>query len=129
MLFVQKEPLMLHSSPATHHQFCPHELAKQLRTLRLRKGWNMDRVAAAAGISRTTLHHLERGAVARPRAATLHRLARVLDVPVERLCHEVRSPAFRRNAPPEGGTTNGEHDDDFARRAFDRATNPEVAAV
>ena len=36
-------------------------LGSRLLALRLQRGWNMDHVAAAAGISRTTLFHLERG--------------------------------------------------------------------
>ncbi|MGQ0633054.1 MAG: helix-turn-helix domain-containing protein [Planctomycetaceae bacterium] len=59
-------------------------LGAQLQALRLGRGWNMDRVAAAAGISRTTLFHLERDAIRRPRASTLHKLALALEVPVER---------------------------------------------
>jgi transcriptional regulator with XRE-family HTH domain len=58
-------------------------LGERLQTLRLRHGWNMDEVAAAAGISRTTLFHLERGEIERPRASTLHKLAQVFQVPVE----------------------------------------------
>lgn len=58
-------------------------LGERLQILRLRHGWNMDEVAAAAGISRTTLFHLERGEIERPRASTLHKLAQVFQIPVE----------------------------------------------
>lgn len=60
-------------------------LGARLQSLRRRRGWIMDHVAAIAGVSRTTLCHLESGKIARPRVSTLQKLARVLEVPVESL--------------------------------------------
>lgn len=117
----------------------PHSprLADVLRNMRLRKGWNMDRVAAAAGISRTTLYHLERGAIAHPRAATLYKLARALGVPIERLQPGVsnRGPEEARLFPksrasdPKVETACSQLTDGVAGREFDRTTNPEVQTV
>jgi len=111
-------------------------LAQTLQALRRERGWNMDRVASKAGISRTTLFHLENGVIRRPRASTLYRLAQALDVPVERL--------FRRDERPSTGSQSGDpqwaespvvratasrESADMASREFDRATNPIVGEV
>jgi transcriptional regulator with XRE-family HTH domain len=117
-------------------------LARRLARLRLRRGWNMDHVARLAGISRTTLFHLERGATRRPRGSTLHKLARTLEVPVESLLDETfgetlvtgddsASPLSmskrRRAAPPENDASAARAMEQC--RAFDRATNTVVTAV
>jgi transcriptional regulator with XRE-family HTH domain len=73
-------------------------LGQRLQTLRLQHGWNMDQVAAAANISRTTLFHLERGEIQRPRASTLHKLAQVFQIPVE----SFQRLAAGRAVPPPG---------------------------
>src|SRR5262245_1292758 len=61
------------------------KLAGRLQAVRFQKGWDMNQVAAAAGISRTTLFHLERGKIARPRASTLHKIAQAVAIPIEAL--------------------------------------------
>lgn len=106
-------------------------LAETLQFLRRERGWNMDRVASTAGISRTTLFHLENAVIRRPRASTLHRLAQALDVTVDRLCSreesDMRSDHVRSTGPsppsPGFGLT------DLSSRDFDRATNPIVGEV
>jgi len=131
-------------------------LGERLRLLRLQKGWNMDRLAAAAGISRTTLHYLERDETPNPHAATLNKIARALSIAPESLTSD--SPPLRKGG--QGGA-----DEDFSAaantdelhssvelatnvdsvpsdppcppflrggenvREFDRATNPIVAHV
>src|SRR5207237_10884866 len=73
-------------------------LAQHLRTLRWRKGWDMARLAAAAGISRTTLPLVERGPRTHARASTLDNPARVRDVAVAHF----RAVSISRG--PAGGT-------------------------
>jgi DNA-binding SARP family transcriptional activator/DNA-binding XRE family transcriptional regulator/tetratricopeptide (TPR) repeat protein len=51
-----------------------------LRESRVRAGLTQDELAARAGVSVRTVRALENGAVARPQAASLRRLAAVLDV-------------------------------------------------
>jgi transcriptional regulator with XRE-family HTH domain len=99
-------------SPATDSA---GQFALRLKRLRRDKGWNMQQLAAAAGMSRTTLHHLEQGTVAQPRVSTLHKLASALEVSID---------AF--DVPAESSLA---HDDLAARRAFDRRTNVTVASV
>lgn len=86
-------------SPSTRPIESGAPLGERLQILRLRHGWNMDQVASAAGISRTTLFHLERGEIERPRASTLHKLAQVFQIPVEEF---QRSGAGRPARPPAG---------------------------
>jgi len=61
----------------------PEGIAALLRTGRIRKGWKQSELAEHAGVSRTTLIHLERGATQEPHAATLSKLAHALDIPPE----------------------------------------------
>jgi transcriptional regulator with XRE-family HTH domain len=74
------------SGPRTSGPVSP-VIAGLIREGRLRKGLNQDDLAQQAGVSRTTLHHLERGAVQKPRASTLARLATVLDLDPDLLWH------------------------------------------
>jgi transcriptional regulator with XRE-family HTH domain len=60
-------------------------LAKQIRDLRYAKGWGPDDLADRAQISRTAIYQIECGKTETPRAATLRRIARALDVPPEHL--------------------------------------------
>jgi transcriptional regulator with XRE-family HTH domain len=86
-------------------------VAARLRAAVGRQGWDLQQLAEAAGISRTTLYHLLEGHTSRPRGSTLHALAQVLQVPVDELLSAF--PTESRLSPA----------------AFDRATNPEVDAV
>lgn len=51
----------------------------------MQTGWSLEELAERAGVSRSTLHHLEHGTTPQPRLLTLHRVARALGVAVESL--------------------------------------------
>lgn len=98
-----------------------HWAGQQIRAARLRKGWNQLVLADKAGVSRTTLYQLERGAIPAPRFATLYRLATALEIPVTWLTPEALSE-----------TAVDVSDQTEARQAaaeLDRQTNPYVDAV
>jgi transcriptional regulator with XRE-family HTH domain len=118
----------------------PHpSLGSRLHALRLERGWNMDRVAAAAGISRTTLFHLGRDEINQPRASTLHKLARAFDVPIGHFGFRISDFGSGVRNRPDLGTDGrravqfrnpkSEIRNEVARRAFDRATNPIVSQI
>ena len=60
-------------------------LAKRIHDCRYAKGWGPDELAQKANISRTALYQIECGKTEAPRAGTIRRIARALEVPVERL--------------------------------------------
>jgi transcriptional regulator with XRE-family HTH domain len=60
-------------------------IAKRVRDCRYAKGWGPDELATRAEISRTALYQIECGKTETPRAATLRRIARALDVSIESL--------------------------------------------
>ena len=60
-------------------------LAERIRDCRYAKGWGPDELAHRADISRTALYQIECGKTETPRAGTLRRIARALDVSIERL--------------------------------------------
>jgi transcriptional regulator with XRE-family HTH domain len=60
-------------------------IAKRVRDCRYAKGWGPDELASRAEISRTALYQIECGKTETPRAATLRRIARALDVSIETL--------------------------------------------
>jgi transcriptional regulator with XRE-family HTH domain len=64
---------------------CVQKLAARIRIHRLRTGWSLEELAERAGVSRSTLHHLEHGTTQHPRLLTLHRLAKAFGVEVEML--------------------------------------------
>lgn len=66
-------------------EICVQKLAARLRIYRLRTGWSLEELAERAGVSRSTLHHLEHGTTPHPRLLTLHRLAKAFGVDVEHL--------------------------------------------
>ena len=106
------------SRPAWH-------VAEAIQRHRLQKGWDQGDLARRAGVSRTTLYSLERGGTRSPRATTLARLAKALDVTVEDLLPAVVSPdAIRRPHldSPDSPATGRQQD-------FDRCTNPLVSDV
>lgn len=71
----------------------PPDLAELIRSGRLRKGLNLEALAEQAGVSRTTVHHLERGGTHRPRASTLSRLAAVLDIDPDQMAEGWQPPS------------------------------------
>ncbi len=94
-------------------------VGQRIRSARLRKGWNQGDLATRAGVSRTTVFQLERGSIPAPHAATLHRLATALEIPVAWLNAEELPEAFQ---PPQRTTPD-------AAQEFDRQTNPYVDVV
>jgi transcriptional regulator with XRE-family HTH domain len=60
-------------------------LAERIRDCRYAKGWGPDELAQRADISRTALYQIECGKTETPRAGTLRRIARALEVPIDRL--------------------------------------------
>jgi len=60
-------------------------IARRVRDLRYAKGWGPDELASRAEISRTALYQIECGKTETPRAGTLKRIARALDVSIEAL--------------------------------------------
>jgi transcriptional regulator with XRE-family HTH domain len=58
---------------------------KNLRALRIKKGWTQEKLAQESGISYHTLIKIERGNIKDPRLGTLLKIAAALDVPIEKL--------------------------------------------
>ncbi len=58
------------------------DLGERIFRLRDERGWSQTELARRAGVSRTTLSHLEAGVTRSPSSPTLRRLARALDVTV-----------------------------------------------
>lgn len=71
-------------------------LAKRIRDYRYIKGWGPDELANRAQISRTALYQIESGKTELPRAATLRRIARALDVPMDILLGNTEIAAMER---------------------------------
>ncbi|MFC0187111.1 helix-turn-helix domain-containing protein [Fictibacillus aquaticus] len=67
------------------------QLGKTIKTLRLSKGFNVTRLAAAAGISKSYLSSIETQRT-NPSAHVLQKIAGALGVPVERLIYESVEP-------------------------------------
>lgn len=111
----------------------PPQIADLIREGRLRKGMNQDDLARRAGVSRTTLHHLERGAVQKPRASTLARIAATLEIPFEEFARLWESGTTSPAAP---GVSTANADSDGRppasgfnpAAAFDFQTNPQLSA-
>ncbi len=73
------------------------DTATAIRTLRTRRAWSQDHLAAAAGVSARTIQRIERG---RPAAAeTAIALAAALEVPVSDLWEPPGQPAAAPAAP------------------------------
>lgn len=60
-------------------------IATRVRDCRYSKGWGPDELATRAEISRTALYQIECGKTETPRASTLRRIAKALDVTIEAL--------------------------------------------
>ncbi len=69
-------------------------LAKKVRDCRYAKGWGPDELASKAEISRTALYQIECGKTELPRAGTLRRIAKALEVPIDDLLGESGVVAF-----------------------------------
>lgn len=68
-------------------------LAARLAELRLQRGWSLDELAMATGISRATLSRIERAETS-PTAALLNRLCVVYGLTMSRLLSEVEDDAL-----------------------------------
>lgn len=69
-------------------------IAKRVRDYRYAKGWGPDELAHRAEISRTALYQIECGKTETPRAGTLKRIAKALDVSIETLLGHEEAGAF-----------------------------------
>ena len=101
--------------------FDREKLAAQIRAGCLRAGWNIGELARQAGVSRTTLYHLERGTTRNPHYPTLQGIAAALGISVESLCEpSPKQPEQLRNIS-----------DSYSQgsRLFDRATNTDISEV
>ena len=99
----------------------PEKLVAQIRAGCLRKGWNIGELARQAGITRTTLYHLERGATRKPRYRTVQGIASALGISPELLCEpSAKQPVRLRNISDS---------DSPGSRVFDRATNNQISEV
>ena len=88
----------------------------------MKRGWALGELARRAAVSRTTLYQLDRQRIRRPHSGTLGRIAAALSVPPAMLWSEDAELRDERNGP----RVCEEASDSLA---FDRATNPAVAAV
>jgi transcriptional regulator with XRE-family HTH domain len=99
-------------------------LAARIRAECNRRGWSLGELARRAGVSRTTLHHLERSRTGRPHIETLRKIAIALDLPVGTLLGEEPSAAHRA-----GFSASRRPPRDSLPQHFDAPTNPAVAEV
>ena len=61
----------------------PH--LKNLKKFRLKKGWSQEKLAREASIAYITLVKIERGNIQNPKLETLIKLAKALDVSLDKL--------------------------------------------
>src|SRR4051794_35449523 len=83
-------------------------LSKRVRDCRYAKGWGPDELASRAEISRTALYQIECGKTETPRASTVRRIARALEIPIDLLIAEEMDAAFRNTASCESGQPAGD---------------------
>jgi len=74
-------------------------LGRRIRAARYVKGMGSDDLANRAKVSRTALYQIETGKVEMPRAGTLIRIARALDLNVEDLISNLGMPKSPSNHP------------------------------
>ncbi|HEV3121530.1 MAG TPA: helix-turn-helix transcriptional regulator [Isosphaeraceae bacterium] len=116
-------------------------LAKRVRDFRYAKGWGPDELASRAEISRTALYQIESGKTELPRAGTLRRIAKALDVSIDMLLgNEVGSfqlSSFAHGAPeppaamrsPQSAEGMVAQEASFARAPAETYSAPEGAAA
>jgi transcriptional regulator with XRE-family HTH domain len=79
-------------------------LAKRVRDCRYAKGWGPDELASRAEISRTALYQIESGKTELPRAGTLRRIAKALDVSIDVLLGNADVGTFQLSSFAQGAT-------------------------
>jgi transcriptional regulator with XRE-family HTH domain len=73
-----------------------------VRKLRLKRGWSLDRLSAEAGVNRQTIYRLESGKTKTTRSHTLDRLAKALQTTSEVLCgDEIDVAAIAQDTTPK----------------------------
>jgi transcriptional regulator with XRE-family HTH domain len=82
-------------------------LAKRVRDCRYAKGWGPDELASRAEISRTALYQIESGKTELPRAGTLRRIAKALDVSIDVLLGNADVGTFQLSSFAQGGSDPG----------------------
>ena len=102
------------------------KLARQIRAACLRRGWDCGELAKRAGVSRTTVYHLERGQIAQPRRSTVGKIASALGLSAEEL---LNGPSGCPPAPANSRGRAAWRSPEAAAHKFDRSTNPVVAEV
>ena len=110
-------------------------LAKRIKDCRYAKGWGPDELASKAAISRTALYQIESGKTELPRAGTLRRLAKALEVSVDALLGNSDMPPgmdLSSFADPEGTADHFSHvsvgEEFFATNGGDVVANVNPAA-
>jgi len=82
-------------------------LAKRVRDCRYTKGWGPDELASRAEISRTALYQIESGKTELPRAGTLRRIAKALDVSVDVLLGNADMGSLQLSSFAQGAMESG----------------------
>ncbi len=83
------------------------DVAERVFKLREERGWTQSELARRAGLSRTTLSHLEGGATRTPSSPTLRRLARAFGISV----HDLLAETDAAEAEPLGAERQGAEGD------------------
>src|SRR3954465_10273122 len=82
-------------------------LAQRVRDHRYTKGWGPDELASRAEISRTALYQIESGKTELPRAGTLRRIAKAVDVSTDSLRGRGEASPFQAPAYATAATEKG----------------------
>ncbi len=100
-------------------------LADRIRSCRYAKGLGPEELAEIAEISRTALYQIEAGKTETPRAATLLRIARALDVSVEELLGRsgLETP-ISTDVGPRSVASAGSRDWDLRQKLQDLLASP-----
>jgi transcriptional regulator with XRE-family HTH domain len=92
-----------------------NRLSERLKELRHGRGWSLDELATASGLSRATLSRMEKGDVS-PTAESLGRLCRAYGLPMSRLMMMVED-TFTPRIPVERQTEWTDPETGYVRRS------------
>ncbi|SLN59882.1 HTH-type transcriptional regulator PuuR [Falsiruegeria litorea R37] len=92
-----------------------NRLSERLKELRQGRGWSLDELATASGLSRATLSRMEKGEVS-PTAESLGRLCRAFGLPMSRLMMMVED-TFTPRVPVERQTEWTDPETGYVRRS------------